>query len=293
MRHRGPVGDGRTHRSTPPRPIRCNTGSAFTSATSSSTAKTFLATASTSRPASRALPSRAAWRSPTPSTSMCAGGSRSPSSIAASMRSRTSPGRCTSGAGARAMARSPTALADAEPALPEKPSIAVLPFNNMSGDPEQGYFADGITEDIITDLSKVSGLFVIARNSSFAYKGQAPDIRKVSRELGVRYVLEGSVRRAASRVRINAQMIDGADGRPSLGGALRPRPRGHFRGAGRGDPHHRHGAQGAAHHRRADGARAAQEDQSGGLRSSRPRPRDDAAAPSRSAPWRRAEFSSA
>jgi adenylate cyclase len=93
-----------------------------------------------------------------------------------------------------------------------RPSIAVLPFDNMSGDSEQGYFADGMTEDIITDLSKVSGLFVIARNSSFAYKGQAPDIRKVSRELGVRYVLEGSVRRIASRVRITAQMIDGATG---------------------------------------------------------------------------------
>jgi len=100
----------------------------------------------------------------------------------------------------------------APPQLPERPSIAVLPFQNMSGDPEQGYFADGITEDIITDLSKVSGLFVIARNSSFAYKGQSPDIRKVSRELGVRYVLEGSVRRAADRIRINAQMIDGATG---------------------------------------------------------------------------------
>jgi adenylate cyclase len=93
-----------------------------------------------------------------------------------------------------------------------RPSIAILPFDNMSGDPEQGYFADGITEDIITDLSKVSGLFVIARNSSFAYRGSAPDIRKVSRELGVRYVLEGSVRRAASRVRITAQMIDGTTG---------------------------------------------------------------------------------
>jgi adenylate cyclase len=98
------------------------------------------------------------------------------------------------------------------PALPDKPSIAVLPFDNMSGDPEQGYFADGITEDIITDLSKVSGLFVIARNSSFAYRGQAPDVRKVSRELGVRYVLEGSVRRAGDRVRINVQMIDGSTG---------------------------------------------------------------------------------
>ncbi len=104
------------------------------------------------------------------------------------------------------------AVADTPPQLPAKPSIAVLPFDNMSGDPEQGYFADGITEDIITDLSKVSGLFVIARNSSFAYKGQAPDIRKVSRELGVRYVLEGSVRRVANRVRINAQMIDGTTG---------------------------------------------------------------------------------
>ncbi len=109
-------------------------------------------------------------------------------------------------------ATAPDAAGDDMNALPDKPSIAVLPFDNMSGDPEQGYFADGITEDIITDLSKVSGLFVIARNSSFAYKGKVPDIRQVSRELGVRYVLEGSVRRAANRVRINAQMIDGATG---------------------------------------------------------------------------------
>jgi adenylate cyclase len=107
---------------------------------------------------------------------------------------------------------SATARSDKSPPPPDKPSIAVLPFDNMSGDPEQGYFADGITEDIITDLSKVSGLFVIARNSSFAYKGQAPDMRRVSRELGVRYVLEGSVRRAADRIRINAQMIDGSTG---------------------------------------------------------------------------------
>jgi len=99
-----------------------------------------------------------------------------------------------------------------EQLLRGKPSVAVLPFDNMSGDPEQSYFADGITEDIITDLSKVSGLFVIARNSSFAYKGRAPDVRKVSRELGARYVLEGSVRRAANRIRINAQMIDGTTG---------------------------------------------------------------------------------
>ena len=97
-------------------------------------------------------------------------------------------------------------------ALPEKPSIAVLPFDNMSGDPEQDYFSDGITEDIITDLSKISGLFVIARNSAFAYKGKVGDVQRVSRELGVRYVLEGSVRKAGGRVRISAQLVDGRTG---------------------------------------------------------------------------------
>jgi adenylate cyclase len=96
--------------------------------------------------------------------------------------------------------------------LPDKPSIAVLPFANMSGDPEQSYFADGMSEDLITDLSKISGLFVIARNSSFAYKGKAVDVKRVSRELGVRYVLEGSVRRAGDQVRINAQLIDAQSG---------------------------------------------------------------------------------
>jgi adenylate cyclase len=95
---------------------------------------------------------------------------------------------------------------------PEKPSIAVLAFQNMSGDPEQEYFADGITEDVITDLSKVAGLLVIARNSSFAYKGKAVDIRVVARELGVRSVLEGSIRRAGNRVRITAQLIDAETG---------------------------------------------------------------------------------
>ena len=94
----------------------------------------------------------------------------------------------------------------------EKPSIAVLPFDNMSGDAEQEYFADGISEDVITDLSKVSGLTVIARNSSFAYKAKSIDIRQVCRELGVLYVLEGSVRKGGNRVRINAQLIDGSDG---------------------------------------------------------------------------------
>ncbi len=101
-----------------------------------------------------------------------------------------------------------------EPALArkDKPSIAVLPFTNMSGDPEQEYFSDGITEDIITDLSKIAGILVIARNSSFAYKGRNVDIRVVGRELGVGSVLEGSIRRAGNRVRITAQLIDAADG---------------------------------------------------------------------------------
>jgi TolB-like protein len=97
-------------------------------------------------------------------------------------------------------------------ALPDKPSIAVLPFQNMSGDPEQGYFADGVVEDIITALSRFRNLFVIARNSSFVYKGRAVDIKQVGRELGVRYVLEGSVRKVANRVRITGQLINASDG---------------------------------------------------------------------------------
>ena len=96
--------------------------------------------------------------------------------------------------------------------MPAKLSIAVLPFNNMSDDSEQEYFADGMTEDLITDLSKISGLFVIARTSSFAYKGRVVDVREVARELGVRYVLEGSVRKAGDRIRINAQLIDATSG---------------------------------------------------------------------------------
>jgi adenylate cyclase len=98
------------------------------------------------------------------------------------------------------------------PPLPEKPSIAVLPFTNMSGDPDQEYFADGLVEDIITGLSRVNSFFVIARNSSFTYKGRAVDLRQVGRELGVRYVLEGSIRRAGSRVRISGQLVDAISG---------------------------------------------------------------------------------
>ena len=96
--------------------------------------------------------------------------------------------------------------------LPDKPSIAVLPFDNMSNDPKQEYFSDGITEDLITDLSKISGLFVIARNSTFTYKGKAVKVQQVAEELGVRYVLEGSVRKERETVRINAQLVDATTG---------------------------------------------------------------------------------
>jgi adenylate cyclase len=98
------------------------------------------------------------------------------------------------------------------PSLPDRPSIVVLPFANMSPDLEQEYFSDGITEDIITDLSKVSGLFVIARNSAFTYKGQAVHVPQVCRDLGVRFALEGSIRKAGNRVRVTAQLIDGSTG---------------------------------------------------------------------------------
>ncbi len=123
-------------------------------------------------------------------------------------RVRIEPGAAAPpGATSEAVPGAPTS-----PAPPEKPSIVVLPFENMSGDPEQAYFSDGIVEDIITDLSHVSGLFVVARNSAFTYKGKIVKVQEVSRELGVRYVLEGSVRKAGNRVRINAQLIDGGTG---------------------------------------------------------------------------------
>ena len=135
-------------------------------------------------------------------------------------RSRTSSGRSGPFAwsGRRRIGRSPATpcrrRATSAPrrraalALPDKPSIAVLPFQNMSGDPEQEYFTDGITEDIITELSRFHSLFVIARNSSFSYKGKSPDIRQVGRELGVRYVLEGSIRKSSNRIRVTGQLID-------------------------------------------------------------------------------------
>lgn len=114
--------------------------------------------------------------------------------------------------GSRAPSHAAAKAVNADPALPDKPSIAVLPFQNMSGDPEQEYFADGMVEDIITALSRFTSLFVIARNSSFTYKGKAVDIKRVGRELGVRYVLEGSVRKAGGRVRITGQLIDASSG---------------------------------------------------------------------------------
>ncbi|SFP03493.1 TolB amino-terminal domain-containing protein [Mesorhizobium sp. NFR06] len=98
------------------------------------------------------------------------------------------------------------------PSLPEKPSVAVLPFSNLSGDPQQDYFADGMVDDIITGLARIKWLFVIARHSTFAYRGRAVDVKQIGRELGVRYVLEGSVRKAGGRVRVTTQMIDASTG---------------------------------------------------------------------------------
>ena len=111
-----------------------------------------------------------------------------------------------------AASKSPSALAPSALPLPDKPSIAVLPFQNMSGDPEQDYFADGMVEEIITALSRIRWLFVIARNSSFTYKGQSADAKQIGRELGVRYVLRGSVRKAGQSVRITCQLIDAVTG---------------------------------------------------------------------------------
>jgi TolB-like protein len=106
----------------------------------------------------------------------------------------------------------PIAAGSSNPTLPDRPSIAVLPFQNMSADPEQEYFADGMADEIITALSRFRSLFVIARNSSFTYKGRAVDVKQVARELGVRYVLEGSVRKAGNRVRFTGQLIDATSG---------------------------------------------------------------------------------
>ena len=156
--------------------------------------------------------------------------------------------------------------------LPAKPSIAVLPFTNMGSDPEQGSFTDGLTEDLITDLSRNTELFVIARNSTFAYKDRSIDVRRIARHLGVRYLLEGSARRSAGRVRINVQLIDAVAGGPSLGRALRPESRGHLRRPGRGD---RQDRRGSARPAGGPAAGAQPAGQPGGLRSLRARARPD------------------
>jgi adenylate cyclase len=127
--------------------------------------------------------------------------------VVAAVRYLVRPPLGTQDSALRIQAESVTALP-----LPDKPSIVVLPFTNISGDPEQEYFSDGVTEDIITDLSKISGLFIIARNSAFTYKGKAVKVQEVGRELGVRYVLEGSVRKASDQVRISAQLVDATTG---------------------------------------------------------------------------------
>ena len=188
----------------------------------------------------------------------CAARSRARSQRASTTRASRREEHRRSGArlrgvrsGAAAAARGPARArpsASIDLSLPDKPSIAVLPFVNMSGDPEQEYFTDGITEDIITELSRFHSLFVIARNSSFSYKGQSPDIRRVGKELGVRYVLEGSIRKSAQRIRVTGAADRRAQRQPPLGRALRPRARRHLRGAGGTDAQHRRGDR-AAHRR--------------------------------------------
>ena len=153
--------------------------------------------------------------SPTRSTTKCATGCPSSSRIWASSKSRTSPARCASTASqdvGAAVTIAPAPVVSVLP-LPDKPSVAVLPFTNMSGDPEQEFFADGIAEDVITALSRYSSLFVIARNSSFTYKGRAVDVKRVGRELGVRYVLEGSLRKSGDRIRVTAQLVEAETGK--------------------------------------------------------------------------------
>jgi TolB-like protein len=117
-----------------------------------------------------------------------------------------------SGVAVQAVAGGATAGTDVAARVPDRPSIAVLPFESLSASPESGYFADGMTDDIITELSKLSGIFVIARNSSQTYKGKAVKVQQVASDLGVRYVLEGSVRREGDTVRINAQLVDAVGG---------------------------------------------------------------------------------
>lgn len=129
-----------------------------------------------------------------------------------SLRLRLANGRDGEPAESHAPPKATAEAADAAPILPDRPSIAVLPFQNLSGDPEQDYFAEGVVEEIIIALSRLRWLFVIARNSSFAYRGRSVDMKQVGRELGVRYVLDGSIRKSADRIRITGELIDAATG---------------------------------------------------------------------------------
>src|SRR5947209_17363812 len=191
------------------RPVRamrcvCCFASASISATSSS------ATASTSRPGSRQSPNPAASAFPLPPMIKCAARCPSPLPTWASKASRTSAARYRPGppcATASAALRS-----DGVPRAAPRLSIVVLPFVNIGGEPAQDYFVDGVTESLTTDLSRIHGSFVIARNTAFSYQGKSPDARQIGRELNVRYVLEGSVRRAGDRFRVNVQLIDAENG---------------------------------------------------------------------------------
>ena len=197
--------------------------------------QTCSATRSISPPGWRRSPSPAGYASPVRCATRSEPNCRSPSSISASSRSKISLSRCGPiGCADDTSDSEPSEreVAAAPLPLPDKPSIAVLPFANMSGDPEQEYFADGMVEEIITALSRIRWLFVIARNSSFTYKGQAVDVKQVGRDLGVRYVLEGSVRKAGQRVRITAQLIDADHRRASLGRPVRRLARRHLRTSG-------------------------------------------------------------
>ena len=168
------------------------------------------------------------------------------------------------------VACAPTGAAQAgndKAAQPRKLSICVLPFANMSGDPEQEYFSDGITEDIITDLCKVSALAVISRNSAFMYKGKHVDVPQVARELKVSHVLEGSVRKAGGRVRITAQLIDGATNDHVWAERYDRDLERHLRPAGRNLRSHRQGAKVETPSRGEEGHRAARHGECRGLQS--------------------------
>ena len=199
----------RDHDADVPKPTPFGFGSGSMSAISSSRVTTSSATASTSRLGLKASPSLAASLFPRTPGDKFRGKSRPTSSMPASesLKNIAKPVRVYRlELGREGVSQHP------ELALPDKPSIAVLPFQNMSGDAEQDYFCDGLVEDIITTLSKLAGLRVIARNSSFVYKGRSVDIREAAKQLGVRYVLEGSVRKSGNRIRITAQLIDAKDG---------------------------------------------------------------------------------